>query len=127
MRNPGFPNDDLARAALLIKSHEAAKADREAGGALISEGALQDLGRIRAEFNGFLEVYTSTMVARDTLQVDDPARASGQPDELERKLIDTRRLVDRIVRRVCAELNVAIAERSEADQEETYRRYGYRA
>lgn len=127
MRNPGFPNDDLARAALLIKSHEAAKADREAGSALISERALADLERVRTEFNGFVELYTSTMVARDTLQVDDPAKASGEPDELERKLLDARRLVDRTIRRVCAEINVAIAEEPEETQEETFRRYGYRA
>jgi hypothetical protein len=127
MRNPGFPNDDIARAALLIKCHEAAKADHEAGRSLLTQRALDDLGKVRDEFSNFLELYTSNMIARDTLQVDDPARMSGTIDELEQKLLDARRLADRVLRRVCAEINAALGGESDETYEETYRKYGFTA
>lgn len=127
MRNPGFPNDDIARAALLIKCHEAAMADHGAGKALITQRALDDLGKVREEFSNFLDLYTSNMVARDTLQVDDPARASGTLNELEQKLLEARRLADRTVRRVCAEINAALGGETDETYLETYRRYGFSA
>jgi hypothetical protein len=127
MRNPGFPNDDLARAALLVKCHEAAQDDHRAGKSLITQRALDDLGAVREEFNSFLELYTTNMIARDTVQVDEPARPSGTVDELEQKLLDARRKADRIVRRVCAEINAALGGEDDEAYEETYRRYGFSA
>jgi len=127
MRNPRFPNDDLARVALLIKCHESARADHEAGRSLLTHRALEDLGHARAEFSGVVELYTSNMIARDTVQVDDPAAGSVEPDELERKLLDARRRADRVIRRVCAEVNAALGGESDETYMETYRRYGFSA
>jgi len=127
MRNPGFPNDDLARAALLIKCHEAAREDHAAGKSLVTERALDDLDRVRAEFNAVLELYTSNMIARDTVQVDDPAQRATAPDDLEQKLIEARREADRIVRRVCAEINASLGGETDETYDETYRKYGFSA
>ena len=126
MRNPGFPNDDLARAALLVKCHETAKEEHAEGRSLITERALDDLGQVRNEFNSFLELYTSNMIARVTVQVDDPAQRATQPeDEIEQKLLEARRRVDRVLRRVCAEINASLGGKSDETYEETYRKYGF--
>jgi hypothetical protein len=125
MRNPAFPTDDLARAALLVKCHEAAKDERAGDRAMVSEGAFEELEQVREEFNGILDLYTENMTARDTVQVDDPARASVELDELEQKLLDARRRADRVVRRVCAEVNGALGGETDETHEETYRKYGF--
>jgi hypothetical protein len=125
MENKNLPADDRTRLRLLTKALETARLDRTAGYPVLSERAVRELEAIQRELAETFDRFTELMADRETVVVDDPDAGDEEQALLEQELAAVRKRADTVIRRLSAEIKIALAGKQPQYLAQTYRRYGF--